>query len=830
MKLKNLLLLIAFLVVNAKISGFVPAENTLNPDKLIQRDMAVTQADNKHGSTLEIVDLQKISAGNLNDSMFVNLNEVLIYKSLRENDFLSGQSVSASTLSGNKLDYLEARDIHSISGFVPNLHIPDYGSKITSAIYIRGVGSRLNSSAVAFYVDDLPYLDKSAFDHELQDLQRVDILRGPQGTLYGRNASGGLIHVYTESPFEKQGTKAIVSVGNYNNFNLKLSHSRILNQHFALSVSSYFKNRDGFTNNNYTGKSIGGEESFGVGTKFAGRFSDGWNANINLNIDRVKQDGYPYAPYDSDSLKVNYNDSSSYKRSVFVAGFTFGKVSDLFTFNSVTGFQMLNDDMWMDQDFTPSSIFTLNQKQKIKALTQEFVFKSGKKTRWEWTNGIFASFQIKNTDSPVKFKSDGIVMLENSINGGMPSSANTKVDITDNDLNLQSLFDEQNHTVAFYHMSTYHFNTINGLSASLGFRLGYENMILKYNSSALMNYNYLMTRGAMKIGEDLSAAPTLSGSCDRGNFHFIPKFSLNYKLDSRTYVYTSIAKGYQSGGYNIQLFSDLLQTQLQSVMTGQLKTSISGKLQPYVNMGMPQASLDAILAKIPVSEGVKDVASVISYAPEYSWNYEIGLHAEPIEGKLSIDASAFYIDLKDRQIAMYSPNGFGRMMKNAASSMSRGFEISVIAKPVKKLSISASYGFTDAKYKEYKDTVIINRSYGEVDYSGKKVSMIPECDFSIGADYVFSDFSKIVDGIKLSAQYNLTGNVYWNDINNIKQDAYGITDVQLMVFRGDLSFKLWAKNLFNNKYNAFYFENMGKSYVQQGSPFLFGFTTKFEFR
>ena len=74
------------------------------------------------------------------------------------------------------------------------------GAKLTSAIYIRGIGARSSGQSVGLYVDNVPYLDKSTFDFELTDIQRIEVLRGPQGTLYGRNAMGGIVNIYTISP------------------------------------------------------------------------------------------------------------------------------------------------------------------------------------------------------------------------------------------------------------------------------------------------------------------------------------------------------------------------------------------------------------------------------------------------------------------------------------------------------------------------------------------------------------------------------------------------------------------------------------------------------
>ena len=96
--------------------------------------------------------------------------------------------------------------LKELSAFVPNFYMPDYGSSLTSAAYIRGIGSRINTPAVGLYVDNVGYADKSAYDIELLDVERVDVLRGPQATLYGRNAMGGLLRVFTRNPFHYQGT------------------------------------------------------------------------------------------------------------------------------------------------------------------------------------------------------------------------------------------------------------------------------------------------------------------------------------------------------------------------------------------------------------------------------------------------------------------------------------------------------------------------------------------------------------------------------------------------------------------------------------------------
>ncbi|WP_414483034.1 TonB-dependent receptor plug domain-containing protein, partial [Selenomonas sp.] len=96
--------------------------------------------------------------------------------------------------------------MRELSGFVPSFVMPQYGSRYTSSMYIRGIGSRINSPAVGVYVNDIPILNKSALNFHTYDLNRVDVLHGPQGTLYGMNTEGGLVRLYYRDPFLYQGT------------------------------------------------------------------------------------------------------------------------------------------------------------------------------------------------------------------------------------------------------------------------------------------------------------------------------------------------------------------------------------------------------------------------------------------------------------------------------------------------------------------------------------------------------------------------------------------------------------------------------------------------
>ena len=115
-------------------------------------------------------------------------------KASKEKNVLQELPMAASVLKGRHVEQQEINSLTELSSRVPNLFMPDYGSKLTSPIYIRGIGSRINSPSVGLYVDNVPYFEKAAFNFEFFDIERIEILRGPQGTLYGRNTMGGIIY------------------------------------------------------------------------------------------------------------------------------------------------------------------------------------------------------------------------------------------------------------------------------------------------------------------------------------------------------------------------------------------------------------------------------------------------------------------------------------------------------------------------------------------------------------------------------------------------------------------------------------------------------------
>lgn len=179
----------------------------------------------------------------------VDMEEVVVIATPKENRKLRELPIAATVLSQENMCANQVHSVKNLTGIVPNLFIPDYGSKLTTSIYIRGIGSRINTPSVGLYVDNIPYIDKSAFDFNYCDIERIDVLRGPQGTLYGRNTMGGLIKVHTKSPFTYQGTDIRMGAATYNNYNVSLTHYHRISERFAFSTGGFYEHTGGFFEN-----------------------------------------------------------------------------------------------------------------------------------------------------------------------------------------------------------------------------------------------------------------------------------------------------------------------------------------------------------------------------------------------------------------------------------------------------------------------------------------------------------------------------------------------------------------------------------------------------
>ena len=772
-----------------------------------------------------------------------SIEEVTVISSPKENSPLSQQPMSSTLLTGSQLKELKISSLKGISQIAPNFFMPDYGSRLTSAMYIRGIGSRINNPAVGLYVDNIPFNDKSAFDFNLTDIERIEVLRGPQGTLYGRNTMGGLIKAYTRSPLTYSGTDVNLGYASGDNhFTTSLTHYHHPNEQFAWYVGGYYETAEGFFTNNETGEKVDDLQSAGGRLRALYLPTSRLKFDLNINYDFNNEGAYPYY-YEgtvSDGLyadpfgkmgNIIANRESSYKRSVINVGLNTQYEADRYTLTNMTGFQGLRDRMFMDQDFIHFDIYTLEQKQKLRTFSDELTVKSKGNDRWNWVSGINLMYQNLNTKGPVTFMSDGVSFLESSINSHLPEisvmgmAMPMGVKLADSEILMGGDFDTPVLNAAIFHQST--LSLTEKLKLTLGLRVDYEHNSLDYNAPGTINYDFSLSNKMMPINlTGLQANPLFFGSISKDYLQLMPKFALQYDFSDKNNVYVTVSRGTRSGGYNVQMFSDLLQSEMQNVMMSQIKEGTIAAIKKIAeeNPRMPASVVNTILEnldKIPVGE-TADVTETVTYKPEYSWNYEVGTHLSTADNRYQADVALFLIDTRDQQIARFADSGLGRMMVNAGHSQSRGAELSLRGELFRNFIVALNYGYTYAKFTNY------DGGKG-IDYTGKYVPFVPKHTTNVDASYTWNFDNAWANRLTLGATYTGAGRIYWTESNSASQKYYQLLSARATLQTKYCQIELWGRNITDTKYNSFYFESMSRGFSQHGKPAQVGVDLRFHF-
>ena len=784
---------------------------------------------------LTLLSIGNVCAEEVDTLKIVDVEEVLIIAAPKENRKLRELPNAVTLLSQQDMQAAQVNSIKNLTALVPNIFIPDYGSRLTSAVYIRGIGSRINTPSVGLYVDNIPYIDKSAFDFDYSDIERIDVLRGPQGTLYGRNAMGGIIKVHTKSPFSYQGTDFRIGAGTHNQYNTSVTHYHRINERFAFSAGGFYDYEGGFFRN-----AARNNDKLDKGQSVGGRAraiylpSENWKLDFNLSYEYSDQGGYPYGLYDKENgtvAKPAYDEESSYYRNLLNAGLNLEYQAQNFILSAVTGYQWLRDRMFMDQDFSAANIFNIEQKQRINTFSEEIVLKSKPNRRWQWTTGAFGFYQSLHTDGPVLFHRDGITsVIEGNANSvfddlasmGVPGIPVMHLGINNESLPVSGSFDTPTLSGAIFHQSTFNDLFVKGLSATIGLRMDYEKVKMEYNSAAATtNFNFSMKMGnpanpQIIESQGLEGNAAYLGKESTDYVQLLPKFALQYEWNKGNNIYATAARGYRSGGYNIQMFSDLV--------TGVLSNSMMDAIMTDPNFSRFSAMIEQMKKELP------EVSDATKYKPEYTWNYEIGSHLTLWEGCLLADLSAFYMDTRNQQIAKFAENGLGRITVNAGKSHSYGAEASLRAALTTAFTVNASYGYTYATFKEYATNVKVDGETKEISYNGNYVPFVPKHTLSLGGQYIFRiNPGHWLDRIQVNANYTGAGRIYWTEQNDVSQSFYGILNGRLSLQKGNGQIDFWVRNALDKDYAAFYFESMGNGFMQKGRPIQAGIELRCRF-
>ena len=439
-------------------------------------------------------------------------------------DRASISPVSQQAMGERFIENNQLMGIRDLSGMIANFYMPDYGSRQYSPIYIRGIGSRVNSPSVGVYVDGIPYFDRTVLDMDLFGVSKVEVLRGPQGTLFGRNASAGLINVFTRSPLDYQGTSARVSYGSYNDLLVAASTYNKVSRNFGLSLAANYHHTDGFLTNTFLNNKADRMDNGTIRLGAAWKPTERWTSRFTATLDLTRQNGYPYAPYNPQTgilQPIAYNRESSYRRLVGTLGMSWRYDADGWSLNSQTAFQHNNGRIEVDQDYSPQDIFAVKMPHRQNQVSQEFTLRSTNDSRYQWIVGAFGFHQ-----------QDHFTVYTTRI-------ASKLYEVNQNKLPTIGF--------ALYHVST--FNIVKGLWASAGIRFDWEKNSLK-NFSKKIKLTDPNEPPILKPLDPKDGWQITGFDASRIDRQITPKFTLKYQFTPFRMIYATVAKGYKAGGFN----------------------------------------------------------------------------------------------------------------------------------------------------------------------------------------------------------------------------------------------------------------------------------------
>jgi iron complex outermembrane receptor protein len=566
----------------------------------------------------------------------VHLDEVVVSAEKRE-DMLQQLPFSISALPSKKIDEYRLWDTRSLTAIVPSLYSGNPGDErnVTS---IRGITSTSYDPAVATYIDGVNQFNLDTYIPQLFEVERIEVLRGPQGTLYGRNAMGGVINIITKKPGNIANGFASVSIGNKGRqrYNIGLRGPLIKGKLFA-GASLLYDKRDGYYTNEFNNTHF--DKQHALSGNYYLTYVASTHLSYTLNVKHhINRNNGPFTLVNgvdeafANPFRLNQNATSKMIDNTFNGSLSANYTGRKINMTAQVAWQKNHRHytLPLDGDFSPIDGVTIINNygpkfNNVKVLTEEIRFSSPASTSspWKWTAGLYSFSQDVPNKQNTHFGDDADLLGSPDKNFGLINTAKGK-----------------SWGAAAYGQLTW--SLTQKLDITAGLRYDHEHK----KQSVLGEY---------QVDPDPNPVfETRPDTSATANFNaFSPKLSLAYQFSGTTDGYISYNRGFRAGGFT-QLGSDPSQPPL------------------------------------------------FAYKPEYSDNYEIGLKNSLLNHRLRANLSFFYTLVSDAQVpTLILPDAI-TITRNAGKLDAKGVELELSSIPAKGLEIDYNFGYTDAKYKTLK--------------------------------------------------------------------------------------------------------------------------------
>ncbi len=560
------------------------------------------------------------------------LDEVLI-SSQKNEETLQAVPISISTLSAKKIKEYALWNTKELTAVVPNLYAANPGDErnVTS---IRGVISSSYDPAVSTYVDGVNQFSLDTYIAQLSDVERIEVLRGPQGTLYGRNAMGGVINILTKQPANTFSGSLEAVTGNYGQLRVNPAlRFPLIKDRLFVGISSIFSKRDGYYTNSYNNTSFDDQHTFSNNLYLKFLASKKWVLSLNAKHQQFNNKGaFPLVNDRDEALGnpfiLNQNAVARMLDKIFNISLSLNYTGDRFNLTNQAAYQYNHRyyDKPIDGDFSPiDAISILNNYggkwNRVKVFTNELRLTSPANGtgKLKWVAGSYFFHQENPSKQGLHYGNDAGMI-------GSPATNFTSINSTK----------ANGYGIAAFGQVTY--LILPKLNIIAGIRYDYEEK--KY--TVMGEYASDSDPGNLIV--------TVPDTIGKASFRaFSPKLGLSYEVDSNKTAFLTYSRGYRAGGL----------------------TSLSSD---------PSAP------------------PLYAFKPEFSQNIELGLKNKLLNNRMQLNLAFFLTKVTDIQVpSLVYPDAI-TVTKNAGSLTSKGVEVEVSAKPFNGLQIDYNFGYTDAEF------------------------------------------------------------------------------------------------------------------------------------
>ncbi len=753
----------------------------------------------KQSALLVAVSLASIGPGSAPlVSAAVTLEEVVVTARKRE-ESLQDTPISVAAFSGEELQARSLGDVSQIDQFTPNLTFdataPISGSSNAASVFIRGVGQTdfvfTSDPGVGIYLDGIYIARSTGGVLDSMDVERVEVLRGPQGTLFGKNTIGGAVSVTTAKPDDEFRGEVELTTGRFDRRDARGFVNLPLSDNLFSRVSFSTKKRDGYAERVLTGQELGGEE------KLAARASLRWEASDSLTVDfaadwsKANEDSpastivnndpsavgslatglagqtynaligggaslaFPFlpglpagtTPYDSRWLSGDLTKSfatgptgSEYE--IKGAAMTINwDLNDNLTIKSITGYRDLESDFGRDPDGSPLELVHTYNSMEHDQFSQEIQFLGNALDgNLEWVAGLYYMQEEGSDEVTVPFVQETFnIYAANGIGCNLSAIGGpdlTALGICPNFIRV----DAQNGGTK-----------IDNTSKAVFFEATYalsDAMSLTVGGRYTEDEKEVDLSGYLIGGLPGIATPVADDTFDNTSGRVI----LDYQWNDAVMTYISYSQGFKSGGYNPRY-------------------------------GLP-------------------LAAPTSFEPEEVDSWEIGAKVDFLEGRARLNVALFDADYTDIQVVVFDL-GIPRTI-NAAEGTITGAELELTLLPVEALMLQFSYGYLDAEYSKLDDAVIGSFGTPIVNPLQKNFAFVnsPEHSFSFSAEYTMAVGDWGAAALRADVSYR---DEIANDAINtpeLIEDSLTLVNarVQIEPNEGNWSIALFGTNLGDEEY------------------------------